>query len=281
MKQARSILKSHVITAMVVSMVGSAWAAAPNRNLTLPEATSGLVVDQKLDAEVPTELPFVDERGNAVTIQDYLGQGKPVLLSLVYYRCPMMCNLVLKGMAESLREVDLVPGRDFEIVTVSIDPREKPRLARQNKQTYLEAYGKVAGESGWHFLTGPATSSKTLADAVGFPFRYLESRDEYAHPAALILITPDGRVSHYLHGFSNEPRTVRLALIEASQGAIGSPLDQLLLYCYQYDETEGVYAPVAMRIMQLGGGMTVFVLGVVLFGFWRKEFRQKRLANAH
>ena len=247
-------------------------------NATVPDDLESLEVIQKLDGQVPLDLAFVDERGHAFELNEAFTSGKPVLLTLVYYRCPMLCNLVLSGLVKTLKDVDLEPGEDFEIVTVSIDPREKPLLARQNKQGYLKDYGRPGAESGWHFLTGPEASSSALAEAVGFPYRYLENRDEYAHPASVIVLTPEGRISQYLDGVSNEGRTARLAMIEASKGAIGNPLDQLILYCYQYDASEGRYAPVAMRIMQVGGFLTLLVLGTTLVGFWRHEVRTKRIA---
>ncbi len=253
----------------------STEAPAPLRNETLPPATEALEIEQKLDAQVPLDVPLVDERGNPVTLADYVGGERPILLSLVYYECPMLCNLVLDGMIQTLREVDLRPGSDFELVTVSIDPTEKPVLAQQKKQAYGRAYGKPGIEAGWHVLTGPAASSRAIADAVGFPYRYLPERGEYSHPAALFVLTPEGRVSRYLFGIRHDPQTVRLSLVEASDGKIGSPVDSFLLYCYRYDADEGTYASDAWRIARLALGGFAIVFGAVLFTFWRRDAGRK------
>lgn len=263
---------------LVCVAVCAPLAVAQSFNETPPEDLEGLKVTTELDTELPLDLQFVDDRGKPVRLADYFHDERPVLISLVYYRCPMLCNLVIDGMLDALSDVELAPGDDYTLLTVSIDPTEKPTLARAKKQSYLDAWGDPRGDAGWHALTGPAASSRALADAVGFEYRYLEDRNEYAHPAALFVITPEGRVSRYLHGVAHEPRTVQLALVEASQGKIGSAIDQFVLYCYQYDAEEGRYAPVAMRIMQIGGGLALVVLAIFLFGFWRLEVRQKRLA---
>jgi protein SCO1/2 len=199
-------------------------------------------------------------------------------LTLVYYECPMLCTLVLNGVVDVLKQLDWTPGSEFEIVTVTIDPLEKPALAKQKKKQYVEAYGKPAAAPGWHFLTGEAHAIRALADAVGFGYRYIENDDEYAHPAAIFIITPDGRVSRYLFGVKHDPKTLRLSMVEAAEGRIGSPLDKFLLYCYRYDSEEGRYAPVAIRIMRVGGIGTVLILGAALLTFWLREARQKRLA---
>ena len=247
-------------------------------NETSPEDLDGLQVRTELDTPLPLDLEFVDDRGKPVRLGDYFNDDKPVVVSMIYYRCPMLCNLVVDGMIDALRQVDLAPGKDYTLLTVSIDPTEKPTLARAKKQGYLEKWGDARADAGWHALTGSAAASRKLADTVGFEYRYLEDRNEYAHPAAMFMITPDGRVSRYLHGVVHEPRTVELALVEAGDGEIGSAIDQFVLYCYQYDAEEGRYAPVAMRIMQIGGGAALLILSIFLFGFWRLEVRQKRLA---
>lgn len=250
----------------------------PLFNETLPEDLEHLEVVQHLDEQIPLDLPFLDERGRPVRLGDYFGQDKPVLLAMVYYRCPMLCNLVLDGMVRALQDVDLDPGTDFDIVTVSIDPNEKPNLAQAKRQSYIKAYGRPGADIGWHALTGPAESSRGLADALGFPYRYLPERNEFSHPATLFVINPDGRISRYLFGVMHEPKTLRLALVEGSEGKIGSPVDQFLLYCYQYDAEQGRYAPVAMRIMRIGALGVSLLLGALIWTLWRREARQKRLA---
>jgi protein SCO1/2 len=242
----------------------------------LPQQLSGIDLEEKLDAQVPLDLAFVDDRDQEVTLARYFDSGKPVLLTLVYYRCPMLCTLVLDGMVDALQPLDWIPGEQFEMVTVTIDPTEKPELARFKKQSYVASYGKPEAAAGWHFLTGRQEQIERLADAVGFRYKLVEETNEYAHPAVLFVLTPEGRVSRYLTGVMHEPKTLRLSLVEASEGKIGTPLDKFLLYCYRYDSEEGRYAPVAMRIMRLGGGMMVIILGAVLLAFWLRELRTKK-----
>jgi protein SCO1/2 len=244
----------------------------------LPEDLQDVGITQNLDAALPLGLEFVDEDGRRVVLGDYFTEGRPVLLTLVYYECPMLCTLVLNGVVDVLKQLDWTPGSEFEIVTVTIDPLEKPVLATQKKKQYVEAYGKPEAAAGWHFLTGEAQAISALADAVGFGYRYIEENGEYAHPAAIFIITPDGRVSRYLFGVKHDPKTLRLSMVEAAEGRIGSPLDKFLLYCYRYDSEEGRYAPVAIRIMRVGGIGTVLILGAALLVFWLREARQKRLA---
>jgi protein SCO1/2 len=253
--------------------------AAAQSDPPVPRDLEEVAIADRLDQPVPLDLEFIDENGNPVVLGQYFERGKPVLLTLVYFRCPMLCTLVLDGMIDALRPLDWVPGDQFEIVTVSIDPTEKPQLARFKKQSYVSSYGKPEAAGGWHFLTGRPEAIRALADSVGFSYKKIEETNEFAHPAALFLITPDGRVSRYLSGVQHEPKTVRLSLVEASEGKIGTTLDKFLLYCYRYDAEEGRYAPVAWRIMRLGGVLAVLVLGALLLSFWLKEARQKRLAQ--
>ena len=236
----------------------------------------GVDVIEHLGDTLPLDLQFKNERGRTIRLGDYFGKERPVILVLAYYECPMLCSLVLNGMAKGLKGLDWVPGQKFEIVTVSIDPREGPDLARFKKQEYLRELKLPGAEDGWHFLTGKESDVRALADAVGFKYRYVEARDEYAHPAVLTLSTPEGVVSRYLYGIKFEPRDLRLGLVEASEGKVGSTLDRFLLYCYHYDATAGRYAPVAKNIMRVGGALTVAVLGVALLVFWARELRRKR-----
>ncbi|ANM30113.1 hypothetical protein ABI59_11820 [Acidobacteria bacterium Mor1] len=241
-----------------------------------PADLEGVDVVEHLGDTLPLDLQFKNERGRTIRLGDYFGKERPVILVLAYYECPMLCSLVLNGMAKGLKGLDWVPGEKFEIVTVSIDPREGPDLARFKKQEYLRELKLPGAENGWHFLTGQEADVRALADAVGFKYRYVEARDEYAHPAVLTLSTPGGVVSRYLYGIKFEPRDLRLGLVEASEGKVGSTLDRFLLYCYHYDATAGRYAPVAKNIMRVGGALTVAVLGVALLVFWARELRRKR-----
>ncbi len=242
----------------------------------VPDDLEGVGITQKLDAQIPLDLEFTDENGNTVTLRDFYAKDRPVILTLVYYRCPMLCNLVLDGMIETMKEIDWVPGEEFEIVTVSIDPLETPALARAKKQSYLAEYGRPAAARGWHFLTGKPEAIAELTDAAGFGYRWVETRKEYAHAAALFVSTPEGRLSRYLFGIRHDPRTLRLSLVEAAEGKIGSVVDQFLLYCYKYDADSGKYTAVAWRIMRLGGMLTLLILGAALLTFWKREFRLTR-----
>jgi protein SCO1/2 len=250
--------------------------AAAQRSEPLPQDLEEIGVTQNLDAALPLDLEFVDEKGQPVKLGDYFDSDRPVLLSLVYYECPMLCTLVLDGMVRVMEEMEWVPGDQFDVVTISIDPEETTQLAQQKKEAYIRSYGKPEAAAGWHFLTGEEDAIRSVADTVGFRYRYLEENGEYAHPAVLFVLTPEGRVSRYLFGVQHDPQTLRLSLVEASEGGIGSPVDKFLLYCYRYDPDEGRYAPVAMQMMRVGGGTTIVLLGGILLTFWLREARQRR-----
>lgn len=262
---------SAAVALAAIAALSSVPLARAERQEAAPSELEGVGVDERLDEAIPLDLEFADESGETVRLGDYFDGERPVILTLNYYECPMLCTLELNGLAEALRGMDWVPGREFEIVTVSIDPRETPALARDKKATYLKAYGRPEAAEGWHFLTGREQSIRALADAVGFRYSYIEQQGQWAHAAVLFLATPDGRLSRYLYGVQFDPKTLRLSLVEASRGGIGSTLDRLILYCYHYDSEAGTYAPQALRIMQLGGLATVVVLGGLLLVFWRRE----------
>ena len=249
---------------------GAAGGAEP-----LPPALEQVGITEQLDAALPLDVRLRDETGAAVRLGDYFDGRRPVLLSLVYYECPMLCTLVLDGMVRTLGELEWTPGRNFRVLTVSIDPDETPELARQKKASYLAAYGRSEAAGDWSFLTGGPAEIARLADAVGFRYRYLEDSGEFAHPAALFVLTPEGRISRYLFGVQHDAETVRLSLVEAAAGRIGSPIDQFLLYCYRYDAATGSYAPAARRIMQVGATASALVLASVLVGLWVRDARRR------
>ena len=225
---------------------------------------------QNLDTQVPLNLPFRNEKGEIVPLSTYFGQ-KPVLLNLVYFQCPMLCTEVLNGTVRTLRMMPLKIGEDFNVVTVSFDPRETPKLAAMKKAMYLDRYGKPGAESGWAFLTGSEASIKGLADAVGFHFAYDKEIDQFAHASGIILLTPEGRVARYFYGVEYPVQDVRLSLVEASHGKIGSPVDQLLLYCYHYDPTTGRYGLLIMRVIRIAGLTTLASLVTFIWVMLRKE----------
>jgi protein SCO1/2 len=235
-------------------------------------------IDQRLNEMVPGDLVFRDETGREVRLADYLGD-RPVVLVLAYYRCPMLCTLVLNGLASSLRALGLQIGSDYEVITVSIDPTETPDLAAAKKQTYVEEVGDAAANDGWHFLTGDQEPIRRLADAVGFRYVYDAETEQYAHAAGIMIVTPAGRLARYFYGIDFPPRDVRLALVEASEGRVGSVVDRLLLLCYQYDPATGRYGPLTVRLVQAGGVLILIVLGTfIILMLWRESRSRKREA---
>lgn len=247
-----------------------------DRTEPLPERLRGIDVQEHLGAYVGKNATFTDETGHHGTLAEYLDGKHPVILTLNYSRCPMLCSLELTGLVNAMKLVDWTPGKEFKIITVVLDPNEKPEDAAKSKARYLKQYGRETDASGWHFLTGTEPNIRAVADSVGFKYGYNEARNEYVHPASIILLSPDGKISRYLYGIEYHPRTLRLSLAEVGEGKVGSSVDQLTLYCFHYDETEGRYAPVAMNIMRVASGLGATVLGGVLSSFWLAETRRKK-----
>ncbi len=240
----------------------------------------GVGVTEQLDALLPLDAEFVDEEGNAVKLGDYFHQDKPVILTLNYYVCPMLCGLMLNGMVDTLQELQFQPGTDYELVTISFNPTEKPQLAKAKKQNYLKYWGEPAANN-WHFLTGSAQSIAAVTSAAGFKYKWVEETQQYAHAAVLHIITPDGHISKYIYGVAFEPQTLKLALVEAGQGNIGTTADQVLLYCLHYDPATGTYAASAMKLMRVAGVMTLILLALILVPAWLAgRSRQRRAALA-
>jgi protein SCO1/2 len=232
-------------------------------------------IDQKLDSPVPLDLPFVDESGKDVTLAQYFG-NRPAVVALVYYECPMLCTQVLNGLFSSIEPLKLDAGRDFDIIVVSFDPGETPAMANAKKASYLKHYQRPTGEGGIHFLTGRQAAIDTLADAVGFRYAYDEAIDQYAHPAAVTVLTPQGHVSKYLYGVEFAPMDFRFALVSAGEGKVGTLVDQALLYCFHYDPATGKYSVAIMAIVRIAGVLTLVGLGGFLFVHLRRDRRQGR-----
>ena len=241
----------------------------------VPEVLEEVGVTEHINAKLPLDLEFRDEEGNWVELGSFFDGERPVILTLNYYRCPMLCGLMLNGVVDGLAAMEWSPGIDFEIVTVSINPLETPELATAKKQNYLKRLERPSAGAGWHFLTGREREIKRLAETVGFSYTYDPTTQEYAHAASIFICTPDGRVARYLYGIEYPAKRLKLALLEASEGKIGTTLDQLILYCYHYDPTNRRYSPVAMNIMRLGGGATALILGISLGALWLREWRRK------
>jgi protein SCO1/2 len=233
----------------------------------LPDALRDVGITQKLDAQLPLDLAFTDENGRRVQLREYFGK-RPVILSFVYYDCPMLCTMVLNGLVRGLRPINLQPGRDFEIVTVSFDSRETPVLAASKKRSYLNSYRRDGAEQGWHFLTGGEASVKALAAAAGFRYRFDESSKQFAHASGVMVTTPGGKLSRYFYGVEFSARDLRLSVVDASAGKIGSLADQMLLFCFHYDPATAKYGVAIMNVTRALAAATVLALGgFMLIGF--------------
>jgi protein SCO1/2 len=250
--------------------------SAPGQPAMAPlAALKDVRIDQKMDSPVPLDLPFVDEYGKDVTLAQYFTGSRPAVLALVYYECPMLCTQVLNGLFSSLEPLKLDAGRDFDIVVVSFDPGETPAMAMAKKTTYLKHYHRPTAEAGVHFLTGRQPAIDKLADAVGFRYAYDEKIDQYAHPAAVTVLTPKGHVSKYLYGVEFAPMDFRFAMVSAGEGTIGTAIDQALLYCFHYDPATGKYSVAIMSFVRLAGALTL--LGII--GFILVHLRRERRQN--
>jgi protein SCO1/2 len=255
---------------LVLAAAGLAWAGP-----SLPPVLREVGFDQRLNEQVPLDLEFRDEAGRTVRLGDCF-DGKPVILVLAYFKCPQLCTEVLNGLVRTMLDLPQDLGKDFTAVTVSFDPRETPELAAAKKKTYLERYGRPGAEAGWHFLTGAEGSIKRLTDAVGFRYTYDPRNDQFAHASGILVLTPAGKISRYFYDIRYSPRDLRLGLVEASAGRIGSPVDQILLYCFHYDPIEGKYGPTIMSFVRLGGVLTLLAVGLFMAALWRRERREAR-----
>jgi protein SCO1 len=236
----------------------------------LPAPLRGIGFDQNIDQHLPLDTTFHDETGAAVRLGDYFGKH-PVVLVFAYYDCPMLCTQVINGLASALDVLTLVPGKDFEIVTVSFNPRDTPAAAAAKKAVYLERYKQPGASESWHFLTGEEPSIERLTQAAGFRYAWDADTKQFAHPSGIIVVTPDGRLARYLFGIEYGPRDLRFGIIDASAGKVGTPVDSLLLYCYHYDPMTGRYGLVIMRVIRLAGAVTVLALGAFILIMLRRE----------
>jgi protein SCO1 len=235
-----------------------------------PKVLRDVGFDQRLGEKVPLDAVFRDESGRTVKLGDYFG-SRPVVLTLAYYECPMLCTVTLNGLASALDVVSFEPGRDFEIVTVSFEPKETPELARAKKAAYLRRYKRPGAAAAWHFLTGDVDQIRRLTDAVGFRYAWDETTKQYAHASGVMVLTPDGRLARYLYGVEYAPKDLRFSIVEASQGKILSPVDRLLLYCYHYDPTLGRYGATVMGTLRVAGVLTLVGIGALIITLRRRE----------
>jgi protein SCO1/2 len=267
----RASLIAASIALALLSAPAQAQLQAPVQDIGVrPELLKDVGVDQKLNQSVPLNLTFRDEHGKPVQLTQYFGQ-KPVILSLVYYNCPMLCTQVLNGLESSLRLIPMDIGKQFDVLTVSIDPTERPVLAEAKQALYTGLYGRANAAQGWHFLTGDQQQIRQLANAVGFRYAYDPGSKQFAHASAIMLLTPEGKISRYFYGIQFSSRDLRLGLVEASEGKIGTPVDQMLLFCYHYDPSTGKYGLLISRLIQAAGAVTVLAIGSLILVLYRKE----------
>jgi protein SCO1/2 len=265
-----------------VLLATSAWGQM-NNGIMSPPANSrpprleNVGIEQHLNAQVPPDLSFRDDTGKIVKLGDYYGH-KPLILNLVYYNCTMLCGEALAGLASAMRLVKFDVGNEFELITVSFDPRETPEMAAAKKKDYVGRYGRANAAAGWHFLTGQPDSINALAKAVGFQYQYDPKTNQYAHATAIMVLTPQGRISRYFYGVDFPPKDLRMGLVEASQGKIGNAVDAVLLYCYHYNPETGKYGAMVANILRLAAAATILIMGIFLFILWRLELSVPRRA---
>lgn len=259
-----SILQSHLFAQVVRDSV--------------PELQKIDIVEH-LGQAIPLDLTFVNDVGDTVQLSEYFHQGKPVIVTLAYYNCPMLCTMVLNGLSDGIRGMSLTPEKDFTVLTISINPTETPTLASAKRSRYMENLGDKGKNDGWRFFVGEKSQSRALADAIGFQYYYDEERKEYAHAAGAFVITEKGIISRYLYGLEFKERDLKLALLEASEGKIGSTLDRLILYCFHYDPSSKGYVMMAGNIMKLGGLLTLVIVTIFLSIFWARERAQRTVSS--
>lgn len=261
------------LTLLAVLLISPPVNAQLNREV--PEAQRDLGIEEHLGDVIPLDAKFATSEGDSVLISDLLQEGKPVLLNPLYYDCPMLCGLVIEGVINVIDELKWKAGEDFIVISFSIDPTENAELAAESKRNYLANMKNPPTEDGWHFLTGNKSQIDKVVDAVGFQYREIEKTGEYAHTAAIILLSPEGKITRYLYGISYDEFNVRSALYESADGKIGDTITKIVMYCYQYDPDSNSYAPFARNIMKLGGLATLIFLGIFLGLLWLRESTKK------
>jgi protein SCO1/2 len=258
----------------VALLVASAFGQAMSKGIMSPPANvrpPNLVnvgIEQHLEGQVPLDLTFRDETGKTVKLGDYFGR-KPIILDLAYYNCTMLCGEVLAGLTGAMKMVNFNLGEEYDVITVSFNPNETPELAAEKKKDYVHRYGRPGAERGWHFLTGQPDAINALTKAVGFQYQYDAKSNQYAHATAIMVLTPQGKIARYFYGVDFPPKDLRLGLVEASENKIGTPIDAVLLYCYHYDPATGKYGAIVTNILQLGAGLTILILVVMLLILFR------------
>ncbi len=268
------MLRSKFVLSAWIAIASACLAAGQDNR---PPITKGVTIEQKLNSPVPLDLVFRNEANQAVPLRTYFGE-KPVVLALVYYKCPNLCSLTLTEMVRALHRLSFEPGRDYQVVVVSFDPSETPQLAAEKKANYATVFGRPSFYPGWHFLTGSQDSISRLASAVGFRYRWDEPTHQFVHAGGIMVATPDGKLSRYFYGIRYAPADLRLALVEASQEKIGSPVDDFLLFCFHYDASQGKYTLVIFNVLKIAAALTMVGLGALLYFLLRRDKSQKTRA---
>ena len=256
-----------------------AYDPAQSEGNGLPEALKTIGIDQKLGEQLPLDMEVKTEDGQTVKLGSLFSSGRPVVLALVYYECPMLCNEVLNGLTGSLKGISLDAGKDFDVIALSFDAREngKPGLAQNKKAAYMERYGRPGSEKGWHFLTATQPSIDAITKASGFNYHWDEKSNQFAHAGGVMVVTPQGKMSRYFYGIDYSPRDLKLGLIDSADNKVGSVTDQMLLYCYHYDPSTGKYGLAILRVIRFGAVLTLLGMGLMGFVFWR---RGKRVSSS-
>lgn len=268
----RLALHFGLLMGTLAAMTAFSAGAQPARP-DLPPQFNGIGIEQKLNAQVPLDTVFRDENGASVPLRAFFGQ-RPVLIAPVYFRCPMLCSQILSGVVAGLRPLSLKPGRDFEIVAISFDPGDTPAEAAAKRDHYSKSYSSRAGINGWHFLTGSQASIQAVMQAIGFHYRWDPVHKIFIHASGVMLLTPEGRVARYLYGVEYEPKDLKLGLIESSHNRIGSPVDQILLFCYHYDPKTGKYGAVVINMLKGAAILLLVLMGIGMFFLWRQDLRR-------
>ncbi len=254
---------------------GAATSTKASGDQTLPDALVDVGIEEHLGAQIPLDATFKDEQGKEIQLSSYFKNNRPVLLNFAYYKCPMLCNMVLNGMLNGMKKMSWAPGKEFEVVTISMDSKETFDLAQSKKETHINALGIAGAENGWHFLTGEESQIRKVSDAVGFKFKYMPLSQEFAHSAAVYTISPKGKISRYLYGVEYRSKDLKLALLDASEGKAISLGDRIVMFCYRYDATAKGYVLFARNFMKGGGIVVILGLGLLLGALWRREFNRK------
>jgi protein SCO1/2 len=285
-----SAIRSRLVAALAVCvLILPAWGQGMTQGIMSPPANvrppglKNVGIEQHLNEQIPPALTFRDETGKSVQLADYFGK-KPMILNLVYYQCPMLCGEVLSGLESALRVLKFDVGKEFDVLTVSFDPKETPEMASAKKAEYLKRYGRPGATAGWHFLTGSQSSIDALTKAAGFQYQYDPKSGQFAHATAIMVLTPEGKIAQYYYGVEFAPKDLRLGLVQASENKIGTVVDQVLLYCYHYDPDTGKYGAIISRVLQLSAGATILILGAFLVVMFRMGpttvARQRTMANS-